>query len=154
MATVEILAAAVLAALTARAPVDRPWVLAAWLWLALLGIALAVIDATVHRLPDPLTTTATGGVLLLLAADAVTSGDITGLVRALACSAGLGAVYLIAVLTPAGMGRGDAHLALSLGLVCGRPDPRATRLGRHPGHHRTRRGVRRTRTPHQNTPAT
>lgn len=117
--SVEIVAATVLVALTIRAPADQPWILAAWIWLALLGIALAVIDAAVHRLPDPLTTAATGGVLVVLIADAVTSGDATGLVRALACSAALGAVYLIAVLAPAGMGRGDAHLALSLGMVCG-----------------------------------
>jgi leader peptidase (prepilin peptidase)/N-methyltransferase len=118
-ATVEIVAAAVLVALSLRAPADRPWVVAAWVWLALLGIPLAGIDIGVHRLPDPLTTAATSGVLVLLVVDAIETGDVGGLLRGVACSAGLGAGYLIAVLTPAGMGRGDAHLAISLGLVCG-----------------------------------
>ncbi|MBT8225648.1 MAG: prepilin peptidase [Dactylosporangium sp.] len=116
--SVEILAALVLSMLAMRAP--SGWVLAAWIWWALLGIALALIDTAVHRLPDPLTTAATGGVGLVLTAEAITSGEVDPLIRALACAAGLALVYLVAILAPGGMGRGDGALAVSIGLLLGR----------------------------------
>jgi leader peptidase (prepilin peptidase)/N-methyltransferase len=83
-------------------------VLAAWCWAGLLGIALALIDAAVHRLPDPLTVAALSGAVLLLAAAAVAAGDYHALVRAALCGLGLGGAYLIPILAPGiGMGRGD-----------------------------------------------
>jgi leader peptidase (prepilin peptidase)/N-methyltransferase len=115
---VELLAAAVLAVLAACAP--SGWVLAAWGWAALLGIALAWIDITVLRLPDTLTTAATAGVLTLLGVAATTSAQPHPLIRAVAAAVGLGLLYLIAVLVPGGgMGRGDAHLAVAIGACLG-----------------------------------
>lgn len=114
---VEILAALALMAAASRAP--SGWVLAAWTSWVLLGIALSLIDTKVHRLPDALTTTATVGAGLLLTAQAVTSGEPNPLFRALTGAAGLGAVYLIAILAPTGMGRGDGRLAVGIGLVLG-----------------------------------
>jgi leader peptidase (prepilin peptidase)/N-methyltransferase len=98
---VELIAAAVLAVLAACAP--SAWVFAAWGWAALLGIALAWIDIVMFRLPDTLTTTAAAGVLTLLGVAAATTGQPHPLIRAVA----------------AGMGRGDAHLAVAIGACLG-----------------------------------
>jgi leader peptidase (prepilin peptidase)/N-methyltransferase len=115
---VELLGAAVLAVLAACAP--SAWVLAAWGWAALLGIALAWIDITMFRLPDTLTTAATIGVLALLGIATATTGQPHPLFRAVAAALILGLLYLIAVLVPgAGMGRGDAHLAVAVGACLG-----------------------------------
>ena len=115
---VELLAAAVLAVLAGCAP--SAWVLAAWGWAALLGIALAFIDTAMFRLPDPLTTAATTGVLILLGVAAATAGQPHPLIRAVAAALALGLLYLIAVLAPgSGMGRGDAHLAVAVGACLG-----------------------------------
>jgi leader peptidase (prepilin peptidase)/N-methyltransferase len=115
--SVETIAALALATLTTRQ--CSGWVLAAWTWWVLLGIALSLIDTTVHRLPDALTTATTVGVGLLLTAEAVTSGETHPLLRALTGAAGLGTMYLIAILAPTGMGRGDGRLAVSIGLLLG-----------------------------------
>ena len=115
---VEVLAAAVLAVLAASAP--SAWVLAAWGWAALLGIALAWIDITMFRLPDPLTTAATVGVLVLLGVAAATSGQPHPLIRAVLAALLLGLLYVVVVLVPGGrMGRGDASLAVVIGACLG-----------------------------------
>jgi leader peptidase (prepilin peptidase) / N-methyltransferase len=113
---VEVLAAPVVALLTLHAP--SGWVLVAWCWAGLLGVALALIDAAVHRLPDPLTVAAILGVLPLLVVAAAATGDYPALIRAVLGGLGLGAVYLVPILaTSTGMGRGDGHLAVVIG-VC------------------------------------
>jgi leader peptidase (prepilin peptidase)/N-methyltransferase len=115
---VELLAALALVVLAAYAP--SGWVLAAWSWAALLGVALALIDTAVYRLPDTLTTAAAGGALVLLTAAAITTGDYPDLLRAASCALGLSAAYLTLVLLPGtGMSRGDAHLALVIGASLG-----------------------------------
>jgi leader peptidase (prepilin peptidase)/N-methyltransferase len=68
---VELLAAAVLAVIAARA--TSAWELAALGWLAIVAVPPAFIDAAVHRLPDKLTATAYAGTLALLAAAALTA---------------------------------------------------------------------------------
>lgn len=114
----EILAAATLTILALRAP--SGWVLAAWAWISLLGIALAAVDVAVHRLPDTLTITAGTGALTLLGIAALTTGDFASLARAVAGGLGLGALYLIPILIPrTGMGRGDGQLAAVIGLCLG-----------------------------------
>jgi leader peptidase (prepilin peptidase)/N-methyltransferase len=115
--TVELLAAAVVVPLAVHAP--SVWVLAAWCWAGLLGVALAIIDTAVHRLPDPLTLTAAGGALLLLAVAAITTDNPHALLRAVLAALGLGLVYLIPILAGTGMGRGDAQLALVIGACLG-----------------------------------
>jgi leader peptidase (prepilin peptidase) / N-methyltransferase len=115
---VEALAAVVLAALVLGAGAVSPSapVVFALCWVALVGITLAFVDIAAHRLPDPLTLT-----LLLGALAALTgTGDWPRLGRAVACGLAAGAVYLLLVLVaPAGMGVGDAKLAVGLGVVLG-----------------------------------
>jgi leader peptidase (prepilin peptidase)/N-methyltransferase len=115
---VEVVAAVLLAGLALRAP--HGWVLAGWAWAGLLGLVLAVLDAAVLRLPDPLTLAAALGTGLALSAAAITTGHYGNLLRAVVCALVLAAVYLMAVLAPGtGMGRGDAQLALVIGLCLG-----------------------------------
>jgi leader peptidase (prepilin peptidase)/N-methyltransferase len=91
-------------------------VLAAATWLAICAVPLAWIDMAVFRLPDRLTVPAYVGTVAALAA-AATVGDRPGaLLRALAGGAALAAFYLgLFVISPAGMGLGDAKLAAVLG---------------------------------------
>ena len=67
--TVEVLAASLLALLAWR--VADPLALAAFAWLAALGVILAFVDVAVHRLPDRLTLAAFTGTLLPLGAGLV-----------------------------------------------------------------------------------
>lgn len=88
--------------------------------LAVLGVALAVIDLATHRLPDPLTFTGfgLGGVGLLL--DALVTGSWSALLRAILVALVLGGVLLfMALVTPRGMGLGDAKLVALIGLHTG-----------------------------------
>lgn len=115
---VEALAAAALAVLAVRAP--SAWLLPAWSWAALFGVALALIDVAVLRLPNTLTATAFSGVIVLLAVAAAATNQPRALVRAVLAAVGLGLLYLIAVLAPgSGMGTGDARLAPVIGACLG-----------------------------------
>lgn len=118
LAVVEIVAMLVLVVLAVRAP--SGWVLAAWSWAGLLGVALALVDAAVFRLPDILTTSAAVGTALLLAAAAVGTKDMSALAGAGLGALGLGLFYYLLVLIPgAGMGRGDGQLAVVIGACLG-----------------------------------
>jgi len=116
--TVEVLTVAVLVVLALR--VDRALPLAACCWIAVTGVALGYIDIAVHRLPDQLTVASLAGVLVLLGAAALV-GHRPGWILAVVLNGiGLAAVYLVLIaLHPAGMGLGDAKLALSLGCLLG-----------------------------------
>ena len=97
--------------------VSRLLSLVAFLWLAGVSVALAVIDLEHHRLPNAivLPSYAVGGALL--AASSILVGDWPALVRAAIGLASLFAFYLIAALSyPGGMGFGDVKLAGVLGL--------------------------------------
>ncbi|MFI7317747.1 prepilin peptidase [Streptomyces venezuelae] len=94
--------------------------LAVWLLLAPVGVLLALVDFTVHRLPDVLT-------LPLAAASPALLGAVTlvpeqagswkaSLYGALALA---GAYFILFLINPNGMGFGDVKLALSLGAVLG-----------------------------------
>jgi leader peptidase (prepilin peptidase)/N-methyltransferase len=123
-AAVELITALVLAVVAVRAP--SGWVLAAWCWAGLLGVALALVDAAVYRLPDILTTAAALGSAALLTAAAMTTGDLPALASAGLGALGLGGFYLVLVLVPgAGMGRGDAQLAVVIGGCLGWLGPAA-----------------------------
>ncbi|MDR3035563.1 MAG: A24 family peptidase [Kitasatospora sp.] len=111
---VELVAAAVLALLAAR--IHPVLVLAAACWLAVCVIPLAFVDAATRRLPDLLTGPAWAGTAALLLAAAASSGDWSGLGRALLG----GVVYaafcaLLFLISPSGIGPGDIKLAASLG---------------------------------------
>lgn len=114
VAAVEVIVGLMLFVLVVGAP--SGWVLAAWCWAGLLGVALALVDAAVYRLPDVLTTCAALGLAVLLTAATISTGDLSALASAGLGALGLGLFYLALVLIPgAGMGRGDAQLAVVIG---------------------------------------
>lgn len=91
--------------------------LLAFLYLAAISVALALIDLDTHKLPNKIVLPAyvVGGVLL--AASSLLSGDLDALVRAAIGAAALFLAYLImAFAYPGGMGLGDVKLAGVLGL--------------------------------------
>lgn len=102
----------------------EPWtlvaLLGAFLYLASVSIALALIDIDTHRLPNliVLPSYVVGGVLLALAS--VLSGDWVALLRG---AIGMAALYLfyflLRVIRPDGMGGGDVKLAGLIGLYLG-----------------------------------
>lgn len=95
-------------------------VLAGFLYLAAVTVALGLIDLDTHRLPDTIVLPSylVGAVLFTLAA--VFSGDYSALLRAGVGMAVLWTAYLIMALAyPGGMGFGDVKLAGLLGLFLG-----------------------------------
>jgi leader peptidase (prepilin peptidase)/N-methyltransferase len=94
--------------------------LAAYLFLAAVSVALALIDLDTHRLPNSivLPSYAVGGGLLAVVA--VLDGDGGALLRAVIAAAGAFALYLIlGLVKPGAMGFGDVKLAGLLGLYLG-----------------------------------
>ncbi len=92
--------------------------LPAYLYLAAIGIALALIDLDVKRLPDALTlpSYAVGGLLLGVAS----FQDGHALLRAvLGAAAMFGLYFALCFAYPAGMGFGDVKLSGVLGLYTG-----------------------------------
>ena len=97
-----------------------PWAVPAFLYLAAVSVALAVIDADTRTLPNRIVLPAYPVSLALLAAASAGSGDWGALVRALAGAAILFVFYLaLALAYPSGMGFGDVKLAGVLGLFLG-----------------------------------
>ncbi|MFE3110638.1 MULTISPECIES: prepilin peptidase [Kitasatospora] len=94
------------------------WLLAAQVWLALVGSALVLIDVAVKLLPDLLTAAAAVGTAALLGAAAVTGGQWAALGRATAAAAAVGAVFLLLALV-AGLGLGDVKIAPTLAALLG-----------------------------------
>jgi leader peptidase (prepilin peptidase)/N-methyltransferase len=94
--------------------------LPAYLYLAAVSVALALIDVDVQRLPNVIVLPSyLVGALLLLPA-AVAGGDWRHAARGLAAMAALWALYFaIAFAYPGGMGFGDVKLAGLLGLYLG-----------------------------------
>jgi leader peptidase (prepilin peptidase)/N-methyltransferase len=93
--------------------------LPAYLYLAWIGLALAVIDVRCHRLPDALTLPAYPISLGLLAAAAVVGSAGGSFVRAAAGMLVLGGFYRVLAALPAGVGGGDVKLGGVLGLYLG-----------------------------------
>jgi leader peptidase (prepilin peptidase)/N-methyltransferase len=94
--------------------------LAAYLYLAAVGVALAMIDFDHHRLPDVLTLPSYAVVGALLGVAAITDGGAWPFERALIGMAALYAFYfVVATIQPRGMGFGDVKLSGVLGLALG-----------------------------------
>jgi len=124
---VELATAVLFAAVTGwalaqpQAPSAATWlVLAAFLYLAAISIALALIDLDTHRLPDGIVLPAYLVAGALLTAAAVVSSEWDSLLRA-----GIGMVALYAfyatlrLIRPGGMGGGDVKLSGVLGMYLG-----------------------------------
>lgn len=106
------------------------WTLApAYLGFAAVGVALAWVDADVHRLPHGLTRPAYPMLLGQLTLASVASGDWGALRRALISGAVLWLLYLLLALVAAvarsGFGFGDVTLAGLVGLATGYVSPTA-----------------------------
>lgn len=115
---VEVLTGTLFAALALRHGPEAA--LPAHLYLAAVGIALAVIDIDVQRLPDALTLPSYGVALGLLGIAALVDGEPGQWLRAVLAMAALFTFYfLVALLYPAGMGFGDVKLAGLIGLYLG-----------------------------------
>jgi leader peptidase (prepilin peptidase)/N-methyltransferase len=85
-----------------------------------LGIALAAIDLDTRRLPNVLVLPAYPVLAVLLAAAAGVSGDWGSALRAgLGALALFGFFFVIALVSPQGMGFGDVKLAGVVGMVLG-----------------------------------
>jgi leader peptidase (prepilin peptidase)/N-methyltransferase len=92
-------------------------VLPAYLYLAAVGLALAVIDLDCKRLPDVLTLPSYPVAAALLGLAALTGSTSGSLLRALLGGAAMYAVYFtLCFAYPAGMGFGDVKLSGVLGL--------------------------------------
>lgn len=95
---------------------DLDPVLPAYLYLAAIGTALALIDIDVKRLPDAIVLPSYVVAGVLLGVGAATGSDSGDLVRALFGGAAMyGFYFALAFAYPAGMGFGDVKLAGILG---------------------------------------
>jgi len=92
-------------------------VLPAYLYLAAVGLALALIDLDCKRLPDALTLPSYPVAAVLLGVAALAGSDSGSWLRALLGGAAMYAVYFaLCFAYPAGMGFGDVKLAGVLGM--------------------------------------
>lgn len=98
----------------------RPAAVPAYLYLAAVGIALALIDGTSQRLPDRIVLPSYPVLLLLLTGASTVSGDWSSLGRALVGGAASLVCYgVLWFVYPQGMGFGDVKLSGLLGIALG-----------------------------------
>nr|WP_246297714.1 A24 family peptidase [Janibacter cremeus] len=105
-----------------QALADRPWpVLLPYLALVPAGLALAAIDADVHRLPNAITLPLVPIELVLLAGASAATGDWDSLRRAGLAALLVGGAFLLLALVLYGrsIGMGDAKLVVSLSAALG-----------------------------------
>ncbi|MFL6137825.1 MAG: prepilin peptidase [Frankiaceae bacterium] len=119
---VELLTGAVFVAMGWRIGVDleQHVALLGFLVLGAVGVAQAMIDIDVKRLPFRITNVAWAAGLVLLLGQTLVDGHWWPYLRALIGMAALFSFYdLLAFIQPRGMGLGDVHLAGPLGLFLG-----------------------------------
>jgi len=105
---------------TASAAWAATLVLVAFLYLAAISVALAAIDLDVHKLPNAIVLPSYLVGVVLLAAASSAAGDFWPLLRAgIGLAALFAGYFLMALISPAGMGLGDVKLAGVLGLYLG-----------------------------------
>ena len=94
--------------------------LVAFLYLAAISLALAIIDIETHKLPNVIVLPGYVVGAALLGTAALLQGDLVGLGR-MAAGAGILFVFyfVLAFISPRGMGMGDVKLAGVLGLFLG-----------------------------------
>jgi len=94
--------------------------LVAFLYLAAISIALAIIDIETHKLPNVIVLPGYAVGVALLGTAALLQGDLVTLGRMAAGAGILFAFYfIVAIISPRGMGMGDVKLAGVLGLFLG-----------------------------------
>jgi leader peptidase (prepilin peptidase)/N-methyltransferase len=94
--------------------------LVAFLYLAAISLGLAIIDVETHKLPNVIVLPGYAVGAVLLGTAAVLQGDWVGLGRMAAGAGILFAFYFVlAIISPRGMGMGDVKLAGVLGLFLG-----------------------------------
>ncbi|HMO11344.1 MAG TPA: A24 family peptidase [Actinotalea sp.] len=93
---------------------DTPWAIPVFGYLAVVGLALALIDVDVRRLPDALVLPSYPVVLVFLVLASAMTPDWGALGRAGIGAVALGAFYVLPWLV-GGMGLGDVKLAPLLG---------------------------------------
>ncbi|MEJ3404469.1 A24 family peptidase [Rathayibacter sp. YIM 133350] len=99
---------------------SRVLLLVAFLYLAAVSVALALIDIDTHRLPNVIVLPSYLVAGVLLGASAIFAGDGGAILRAgIAMVVLAGAYLLMALAYPGGMGLGDVKLAGVLGLYLG-----------------------------------
>ncbi|GAA3272079.1 prepilin peptidase [Dactylosporangium vinaceum] len=117
---VELGTAALFVAVAARFGATSPLMLPAWLYLAAIAVALALIDLDVLRLPNAIVLPSYIVAPLLLLPAVVVERDWSAGLRGLLAMAALWTFYfLLSVVYPGGMGFGDVKLAGVLGLYLG-----------------------------------
>ncbi len=95
-------------------------VLPALLAVMATGVALSVVDLTEHRLPNKMLVPTLAIVAVLLVLASALTGEWMRLLWALAGGAGMFLLYFVlALISPSGMGMGDVKFAAPLGLALG-----------------------------------
>ena len=96
------------------------WALPAFLYLVAIGVALALIDLDVHRLPNKIVLPSYVVMTVLLVLASVGTGDWAALLRAAIGGVALYVLYFVLMFAyPKGMGFGDVKLAGILGMYLG-----------------------------------
>ena len=125
---VELLCGVLFAVMAVRFGLD--WALPAYLYLAAVGLALALIDLDTKRLPDALTKPSWVVAPALLGLAALLGDHQAAFVRALVGAAAVGAFFFVVWFAyPAGMGWGDVKLAPTVGAYLGWVSYGATVVG-------------------------
>jgi leader peptidase (prepilin peptidase) / N-methyltransferase len=115
---VAVLCAAACAVLGAAVGIEPE--LPAFLYLGVVGVALALIDLDTRRLPNQLTLPSYLVAAALLGIAALAEGQLEPFVRAVLGGLVLFGFYLVlALISPSGLGFGDVKLAGVLGLYLG-----------------------------------
>lgn len=115
---VELATGLLFAATAARFGLDAA--LPAYLYLVAVGLALALIDLDLYRLPDALTLPSYPVALVLLGAAALADDKGAALLRAVICGViAFGFYFAVWFAYPKGMGFGDVKLSGVLGLYLG-----------------------------------
>ena len=110
-----------LVAVVPRVPLAAAVLVAvAFLYLAAISIALALIDLDTHKLPNAIVLPAYGVGLVLLGGASIVASDGESIIRGVIGMAAMFIAYLVmALIYPGGMGFGDVKLAGVLGLFLG-----------------------------------